>query len=186
MDRDFFLLIKDMSPDMSVLDIGYGGLDGENTTEYLLRKFNHNNMVGLVKENRDSRRYADSHRDIRVLWGAFPDIMPDTKFDLIVADLNIDTNIKHNWTDKGLDMLLKYLDDGGYLINYVMKTTDYGDEATTQLITNHWKEWWGSETFSDVAIVKKLLGLKNFELIDILQEPRRSYITWVKLKKISG
>lgn len=151
----------------SVMDVGYGGLDGENTTDYLRARFGL--IQGLCKDVEAVERYQVRHSaQDYVIIGMYPSAMPSEKFDLLVLDPNIDTNLDF-WSEEGMAKALSYVNGGGHIITYILTTDEYGDEHTQERLRQHRKEWWGVPR--DLGIVSSLV------------EERRPEITWVLIKK---
>lgn len=177
----FERIIKILPKDLKVLDVGCGGLLGENTSQYLAGYFE--DITGVnVKANKDLLEFIKLFPKVNLVIGNYKDIKD--KFDLVVFDLNIEGNLE-NWSDEGLKQCGKLVKDGGYLINYIMTTDQYGEpDKTPELLRQHCSHWW--KTFSREDIGKKLRSLKNWEVVVCEQEERRGYILWVLLKKING
>lgn len=177
----FERLIKIVPKNTKVLDVGCGGLLGENTSQYLQNYFI--DVLGVnIKENKDLIEFKKIYPNAKVIIGDYKSI--DEQFGLVVLDLNIEGNLE-NWSDEGIDLAAKLVKKDGYLINYVMMTDQYGDpNETPALIRKHTKEYWGELTKE--AVGKKLKSLKKFEFILAESEDRRNYILWVVLKKTNG
>lgn len=190
----FQRLISWMPRGFSVLDVGAGGLLGENTTDYLLDRFGVKNYLGVCSEEHQVGVYQARRNEakkpyakIRVedFYGIkFWQNLNKKKFDLVVLDLNIENNLK-NWTEGGLAQMKDYVKPGGYLINYIMMTDKYGDEdKTPDLINSAWRKFYGSNEFSREVVGKKLQSLDGWELVAQEMEERRPYIMWVLLKNV--
>lgn len=171
--------ISQIPKDASVLDVGCFGHEGENTSQFLAKHFNHVTGVAI---SRKIEPYIPAN--YTVIFDNFYDYRFDP-FDLVVLDLHIEGNLINDWCEKGLERMKKLVKPGGYLINYVMTSTDYGDpKVTPSLIQWHANLWWGKLTPQDIK--KKLESLEGWELVEMKPEHRREYITWVKLKRIAG
>lgn len=174
-----------------MLDVGAGGLEGENTTEYLLAHFNPENIIGICSAQQDVERYQAQRRErkspvVEIMIGNFYEQrFAWHQFDLIVMDLNIDNNL-FDWSDEGLRRIWAMLPEGGLLINYAMTTDDYGSKLVGQLIRRRWQEFWNTEKLDIESAREKLMTLKGWKLKDIIQEKRRETILWVMLEKTSG
>lgn len=181
----FEKIISKFDKSIKVLDVGCFGHEGENTSTFLGRHFSHikgfninKKVLALQEANPNYEFVIDNFYDYK---------FADEKFDLIVGDLTIELNLLNDWCNKGLERYWNLLKDNGYLINFIMTTTEYGDpEVTPHLIKWHAKHWWETDELTNEAIGKKLSKVKGFELIHAEAEIRRPYITWVLLKKISG
>lgn len=162
-------MISVLPPTASILDVGAGGLQDENTGIYLKARFEDYTGINTKQFGQD-------------ILGDFYTHSFDRKFDLIVLDLNIDNNLLKDWTNEGLEYARSLLNPNGFLINYVMVTTNYGDPETPAMIAKHRDEFWNGWE----GIIDKLENLKGFKLMGILQEERRPEILWVMLKTING
>lgn len=164
-----------------VLDVGCGGLWGENTTDYLIEHFGDERIQGLVKEGEASYEFSKQHPNIKFSFGDFHTHEFPITFDLVVLDLDIRGNLI-NWSEEGLKRVKDLVSPGGYLINYVMMTDQYGDpEETPKLIREHAERFWLELT--PEAVGRKLDQLEDFEFVAFIQEERRSYIYWVLLRR---
>lgn len=184
--KGFEKLIEFIPQDSRVLDIGCGGLSGENTTNYLIKRFK--DITGICRRSEEAQKYADAHPDIPFIFNEFNKVSRKPFHDLVVYDLNIENNIL-SW-EAGFKDMLSYLKPEGYLITYVMTTTEYGDNGTPNYIREHWERFYGqpqSGILNNELIGKKMQELADYEFIASEVEERRPYITWVCLKrKISG
>lgn len=171
MKEPCFKRLLDTLPDnLSVLDIGYGGLDGENTTEFLRAKYKDitgvNNNTPYVERYREVFGGDDPVRN-QDYWDGV-----EGQWDLVVSDLNIEGNLR-TWSKEGLKYALRNVRRGGYFVTYIMGTDDYGDDNSKKLLKKHRKEWWGK------------VDLDNLPHLTVLfkeQEERRPEITWVLFK----
>ncbi len=169
-----------MPKEWKVLDAGCGGLDGENTSDFLVKHFGEENITGICKAETEAKRYLELHPKLDMRIEQFFTSPLDKQFDLLVLDLNIEGNLR-NWSSEGLREIQKYLKKGSYVTNYVMTTDQYGDpEETPKLLREHCEKWWGS--FKPEDIGKRLNSLSGFKLVAHEVEERRPYITWVLLK----
>ena len=177
----FERIIRSLPKEFSVLDVGCGGLLGENTSQYLQGYFT--DILGVnIKENKDLLEFKKIYPNAKIKIGNYKDIKE--QFDLVVLDLNIEGNLE-NWSVEGLEKDGKLIKENGYLLNYVMATDQYGKpNETPELLRKHCKKWWGE--FTREAIGKKLNNLKGWKMWLCEQEERRPYILWVLLKKTNG
>lgn len=153
----------------SIMDVGYGGLDGENTTNYLRARFG--KIDGLNKTAYAVEKYKidnPSAKEDEVVIGTYPQDMPGKRYDLLVLDPNIEGNLRF-WSLQGMEQAWEFVNDGGYILTYIMLTDFYGDAATQEQIKEHRAGWWE----------------KGIPLPIVMQEfeERRDYIAWVLLKK---
>lgn len=182
MEKGFSRIIKHVSKDSKVFDIGCGGLGGENTTSYLIERVGPKNITGLVRKNQDSERFANANPNIDIIFEDFFDYKTKNRFDVVSYDLGIESSL-WGWSIEGLDYFASLLNKGGYFITYIMTTDQYGDpDETPKLIRDHWDKWWGPPRFKS-ASMGKLLHLKGWELLELTDEERRPYITWALLQK---
>lgn len=188
-EKAFAKLIKNISREAKVLDIGSGGLEGENTTRALLDHFGAENVTGICKDEKMVEVFRAQLKEERKAVPSievvdYYDFQTDEKFDLVVHDLNIDNNLK-DWSVDGLERSGSFLKDGGFLIQYVMTTEHYGDpEETPALLRAHRNKFWWTSEFSQEMIGNRLRHLKNWEIWACEREQRRPYITWVMLRKV--
>lgn len=178
MKEAFERLIDTLPPSASVLDVGCYGHKGANTSKFLAKYFHHVTGVAISQKAIDQapKNYEVIHDNFYT-----HDFKP---FDLVVLDLDIENNLLRDWTDKGLARMKTLINPGGYLINYVMMTTEYGDPDTPDLLAWHRDRWWKEHT--PEAIGKKLTSLPGWELITAIPENRRPYILWTLLKRTDG
>lgn len=190
--RGFQKLISFLPRDLSVLDVGSGGLQGENTTEFLVGHFGVKNVLGICRTDHEVGVYQAQRGEkklppVNIISGDFYEQKFDRKFDLVVLDMNIESNLERDWSDEGLELMRDLVNDGGYLINYVMMTHLYGDPAVTPFfIKDRWKEWWGTEDLKLKDVGERLQKVKGWETFAYDLEERRRYILWVMLKKTNG
>lgn len=183
----FQRILETLPRNMRVLDVGAGGLEGENTTNYLLPHVGQNNYKGICTTKKQVDSYTNLHPEADIVVGDFYETEFKEKFDLIVLDLNIANNVERDWTDEGLARVREMLDKDGLLINYVLCTDGYGDPGETpELIRKGWKDFWGMDEFSHEKVGNKLYSLKGWEVYMTSQEERRNYILWVALRRTSG
>lgn len=179
-------LINILPPDSKVLDVGALGLMGENTTQFLVDKFGAKNVTGVCLNPEQPEWFLKKYPDFKfILDDAFAYSFKE-KFDLVVTDLGIEKNIEE-WSEEGLEKIKSLIKPRGYLLNYVMATTQYGDPLYTPfLIRKHWMSWWRHiyphEEGINEAIGNKLKELEDWELILAEREERRPYILWILLK----
>ena len=167
-------LIEKVPETATVLDVGYGGLDGENTTNFLRNRFK--DLWGLSKDAVAINKYKEATKtDDPVILGLYPNTVMQKVFDLLVLDTNIDGNLDF-WSDEGLKQATRFLKSEGFLLTYVLTTDQYGDEYTQNRIRQHLHSWW--EVMPDRA-----MNLPFFEFVDAQEEERRPEITWVLLRR---
>lgn len=181
----FEKLIKDLPKNLDVLDIGCFGHEGENTSVFLGNHFN--KILGFninTKVFESSKKYPN----YEVIIDNFYDYkFRDRQFDLVVSDMTIELNLLNDWCDEGAERIKKLVKPGGYWINFVMMTDQYGDpNVTPDLIRWHSERFWGSPTPNPESVGNKLTKLKGWELIVAEPEQRRDYILWVMLKRTDG
>lgn len=194
-------MISELPKDFTVLDVGSGGLQGENTTNYLIEHFDAKNILGVCRADVETQRFIATREANKMF--TIPIISADFykmdfkegdfnksapwKFDLVVLDMNIESNLEKDWTNEGLERMRGLVKDGGYLINYIMLTDQYGDpEKTPAFIRGQWKKWWRTEKLTLKEIGMRLTDIKGWELFAYDVEARRPYILWTMLKKTSG
>lgn len=166
--------------DASVLDVGCFGHEGVNTSQFLSKHFD--KVTGVAISRNIEPYITDNYT---VIFDNFYNYDFKQQFDLVVLDLHIEGNLINDWCNTGIERVKKLVKPGGYLINYVMTTTEYGDaEVTPSLIAWHAKLWWGELT--PEAIGKKINSINGFELVAAKPENRRPYILWVLLKRTDG
>ena len=179
----FQRLISKIPKDVSVLDVGAGGLDGENTTSYLIERFGKKNLACI--STNPSPLFLQLNPDANLWKADFYALEPeDREFDLAVLDLNIENNLL-DWSSERLAGMRRWLSDDGHLINYVMTTDKYGDEKTPATIRKHWLDFWGGVPTPE-AVSERLQSIPGYEFVAVEREERRPEILWVMLKKISG
>lgn len=185
----FEQIISQVPEESSVLDVGAGGLHGENTSEALLARFKDYTGICLPKEQQEidvyqAQRAERKQKPANIIIGDFYDYPFDRQYDFIVNDLTIEKNLTE-WSENW-ERTVRHLKPGGYLATFIMTTDNYGDPLyTPHLIRKHRLEFWGAidqEEWRE-CIDKKLRSLENFELILSVQEERRPYIQWVLLKQ---
>lgn len=184
LQHGFQRIIKHIPKNSKVLDVGGGGLDGENTTNFLRERFEDitiiERVVGRVEE------YAQKFgvEGLTIITKDFYKHNFDTKFDLIVLDLNIDNNIQKDWTIEHLWRVHELLNKKGIVIIYVMTTEDYGDADTPKMIRYHMKHWWASIP-PNVHTIREMLDdfIYFYKVFMIAKENVRPDIIWVALQK---
>lgn len=178
----FEKIISQIDKDSFVLDVGASGHEGENTTNYLIKRFE--NYFGICIQPEKVEAYKDNHPEAHIIVGDFYKHKFKDKFDVVVLDLNIENNVIQDWSLEGLQNVRELLNDGGILINYVMTTDQYGDaDVTPALIRKRWVEFWKVDKLTNEAIGKRLENIPGFDLFAHEVEERRPYIMWVGLKK---
>ena len=190
--RGFQKLISVLPKEFTVLDVGSGGLQGENTTNYLIEHFRSENIMGVCWADVETKRYLETREATRmvkipIFSGNFYKMNFVRQYDLVVLDMNIESNLEKDWSDEGLARVRGLVKDGGYLINYIMLTDQYGDpEKTPQFIRERWKKWWRTDKLTLKEIGMRLRDIKGWEVFAHDIEERREYILWIMLKKTSG
>lgn len=179
MKEAFERLIEQFPKDISVLDVGVNGADGENTSNFLSQYFHY--VTGITIDKQAAETAPPNYR---IIQDNFYNHEFTNKFSLVVLDLTIESNLLNDWNLQGLERMKRVVKHGGYLINYVMMTTEYGDEYTPDLIAWHRDRWWKELTLE--VVEKKLRSLRDWELITAIPETRRPYILWTLLKRIDG
>ena len=183
----FEKIISAIDPNSSVLDVGAGGLEGANTTDYLIKRFSVENVKGICILPEKVEAYKERFPEMDLRVGDFykTDSFKENSLDLLVLDLNIENNVIRDWSLEGLERCRGFLKKGGILINYVITTDQYGDvNETPALIRKRWKEFWKTEVLTYEDIGKKLSNIPGYELFVHEVEELRPYIMWVALKKI--
>lgn len=179
----FEKLINWMPKSFDVLDVGAAGLEGENTTDTLVKRFK--GYTGICIRPEKVAAYLQLHPELtgKLLCDDFySHPFNRHSFDLVVLDMNIDNNMARDWTDEGLARAWELLKPGGYLINYVMMTDQYGDPETPAQIREHWRTWWQGP-INPMTVGNKLYSIRQWEVVATEKEERRPYILWVLLKK---
>lgn len=185
-------MISVLPKEFTVLDVGSGGLQGENTTNYLIEHFRSENIMGVCWADVETKRYLETREATRmvkipIFSGNFYKMNFVRQYDLVVLDMNIESNLEKDWSDEGLARVRGLVKDGGYLINYIMLTDQYGDpEKTPQFIRERWKKWWRTDKLTLKEIGMRLRDIKGWEVFAHDIEERREYILWIMLKKTSG
>ena len=174
----FEKLIQHLPKDTSVLEIGSFGHEGKNTSEVLANYFD--KVTGVTISRKAVTLAPTNYEIIHDNYYA----MDFPAYGLVVLDLDIENNLIRDWTDKGIERVKKFVKPGGYLINYIMMTREYGDPDTPDLIDWHTDRWW--KALTPEAIGKKLKSLPGFDLIAVNPETRRPYILWVLLQRTDG
>ena len=183
----FEKLIQAIPRGSVVLDVGAGGLEGFNTTDFLIARFGVKNVKGICIRPEKVEAYKGRFPEMDLIVGDFykESHYKEKSFDLVVLDLNIDNNIIKDWSLEGLAQTRDLIKEGGMLINYVMTTDQYGDEnETPALIRKRWKEFWHTDILTYEDIGKRLTNLPGYELFAHEVEEIRSYIMWVALRKV--
>lgn len=178
----FEKFIQVLPKDAKVLDVGVAGVGGENTSDFLSKHFNR--VLGVTIDERGLAMAQNRYKNYDFIHDNFYNRPFEQKFDLLVLDLTIESNLLNDWSDKGLERAYNLIKPGGFLINFVMATDQYGDpDITPDLIRWHSKRWWKSDTPTTEAIGKKLEVIKGFKLHVAAPELRRPYIYWVMLQR---
>ncbi len=179
-------IISIIPKDSKVLDIGALGLLGENTTQFLVNYFGAKNVTGICIKPEQPDFFLKAHPDFKFIQEDVFEHPFEEKIDLVVTDFGIEKNIEE-WSEEGLERIKKFIKPQGYLLNYVMATTQYGDPLYTPfLIKKHFVSWWRHlyphEEGIYEAIGNKLKELEDWEVIISQREERRPYILWLLLK----
>lgn len=176
----FEKIINKIPKTASVLDVGAWGHEGVNTSISLRKRFN--DVTGINTKYNDA---VDIVAD-------FYEYTLTKRFDLIVLDLNIDNNVKRDWTDEGLKRIHEMLSRNGVVVIYIETDLNYGNEVPgiREKLIKHKKDFWGlgeSQEFTKERI-KKGLGKykKMYNVFAIEPEQRRIDIIWIALKKTNG
>src|SRR3990167_79171 len=185
----FLKLIKHLPKDFTVLDVGSGGLQGENTTEYLAEHFLPENILGICRSEHEVGRYQAIRAEkkliqLNIILDDFytHDFSHHAPFDLVVLDMNIENNLAKDWSDQGLARVRGLVKPGGYLINYIMLTDQYGDpKKTPAFIRDTWRKNWGTDKLTSRDIDRRMANLKGWEVFAHDIEERRDYILWIML-----
>lgn len=190
--KGFQKLISQLPKNFTVLDVGSGGLHGENTTEYLLAHFGAENVLGVCWADHEVEVYQAKRAEaklppVKIISADFYQMEPSEQYDLVVLDMNIESNLARDWTAEGLERMKKFVKPGGYLINYIMLTDQYGDpEKTPAFIRSQWPKFWETEKLTLPDIGKRLGRISGWEVFAHDIEERRPYILWMLLKRTSG
>lgn len=177
-------LIKLVPEDSKVLEVGTNGLQGENTSLALAKRFK--SVIGYNIPSAPGYLYQP--------WLHYPVRLEDfykatitEKYDLIVLDLNLGNNLRRYWTWEGLARIHGLLNPGGFLINYALTKEDYQSYSfpnyTGKFIKHHMASWWNEYPLTEYGIAKKLNSLHIFRFVRMLQEEIRPYIWWCLLQK---
>lgn|SRR3990167_853951 len=178
MKDSFENLIEHFPKTLQVLDVGCYGHEGANTSQFLAKHFE--KVTGIAINQSAVDQAASNYEVIHDNFYTHNFQL----FDLVVLDLDIENNLLRDWTDKGLNRMKTIVKPGGYLINYVMMTREYGDPDTPDLIDWHTARWW--KALTPEAVGNKLKSLPGWELIAASPETRRPYILWTLLKRTDG
>lgn len=185
----FRRLISVLPRSFRVLDVGAGGLQGINTTNFLLEHFGVKNVLGVCTPEKEVNYYYAQRTEkglpkANIQVSDFYEMQFPQKFDLVVVDMNVENNVIHDWSEEGLARARELLKDGGYLIQYVMLTDQYGDpNKTPELIRTRWIEFWETENLTLQSIGERLQRLNGWEVFAYEVEERRPYILWMMLRK---
>lgn len=175
-------IISILPKNFQVLDVGALGLMGENTTQFLVDYFGAKNVLGICLKPEQPEWFLEKYPDFPFVIGDVYATNFANKFDLVVTDFGVEKNLEE-WSLEGLERIKTLIQPGGYLLNYVMTTTEYGDPLETpHLLRKHWAEWWRQLPPHPEAIGRKLKDLNDWEVVLSIQEERRPYIIWILLK----
>jgi len=180
----FEKLISKFPTEFSVLDIGAGGLEGENTSNALVDRFP--DYLGMNSGQDHPVPYNLIRPNAKVIESDFYTHEFNKGFDLIVLDLNIVNNVKQDWEGDGIrHKVYNLLNDGGHVICYIMTTTEYGDALDRQMLKDHHQAFWGSRAVTQVDMARTITRLfPMYYLEEIAQEVRRPYIHWADMRKL--
>ena len=180
----FQKLIQMLPKELSVLDVGAGGLEGENTTEFLLERFS--DYTGIcIKPDRielyNAQRKERGQKEANIIVGDFYTYQFGQQFDVLVLDLNIERNLE-DWEDR-FERVKKHVKHSGYLISYYMLTDEYTDvESVHEQIRSTWIDICGVNDMNVRVLANGMRAIPGFELMTIEQEERRPEIAWVLLR----
>ena len=181
----FEKIIQTIPKGSRILDVGSGGHEGENTTNYLIKRFGVDDVLGINIRPEKAEEIIEAHKGFNVLVGDFYKHKFKEKFDAVILDMNIENNVIYDWSLEGLERVRGLLNKGGMLVNYIMTTDQYGDpNETPKLIRKMFKEFWKVEKLDYEAIGNRLQDISGYEVFAQEQEERRPYILWVALQKI--
>lgn len=183
----FEKLIELLPRQWKVLDVGGGGLHGENTTDALVEHFDDVTCVCWADTETDVYKARLDERKIkrpRFISADYYTIDFANDYGLVVTDLNVENNLARDWSDEGIERVRDMLIPGGVWITYVITTDQYDSEETGAFIREQSKKLWGRFPFDNEDIGKRLSSLKGWEIYGQEQESRRSYIHWVALRKV--
>ncbi len=179
--KDFEKLISKFPAELKTLEVGVWGHEGVNTSKLLIERFP--DYLGMNIREEKKRECQETFPKAIILNADYYKWKFTTLWDLIVLDLNIENNLK-DWSDEQLERVHKILMPGGFVINYIMMTDQYGDPETPALIREHRDRFWGVSVWDAEAIFRKLGNIKGFQYFAHQREERRPYIYWVVLQKI--
>lgn len=187
--KDLLPLLDNQS---TVLDVGFGGLEGDNTSIDLLDYFQTDNITGICNNAEAvdlfvAQRNEQGKPTPNFVIDDFYIHPFEKQYDVVVLDLNIDNNVQRDWTELGLENMNALVKKGGYLINYVMLTDQYGDQETPAMIKRRWKDFYKEEmnvNDNKEVVLNKLSNLRNWELVSYCVEERRPTIMWVLMKNL--
>lgn len=178
----FDKFIRTLPKDARVLDVGCFGHEGVNTSVFLADYFDH--VTGMAISAKVKEHCPPNYEFIQ---DNFYDHRFRQEYDLVVTDLTIELNMLNDWSDAGIERISKLVAPGGFWINFVMMTSEYGDpKVTPDLIKWHSQRWWGTEVPNPESVGKKLTNLEGWGLYAAEPEIRRPYILWTMLRKTDG
>lgn len=180
----FQKLIQMLPRELSVLDVGAGGLEGENTSEFLLERFK--DYTGIcIKPDRvelyNAQRKERGQKEANIIVGDFYVHDFGRIFDVLVLDLNIERNLL-DWEDR-FEQVKKYVKHGGYVITYSMMDDTYTDvESVHEQIRSTWISFCGVNDMNVNSLTNGVRAIPGFELVTIETEKRRPEVAWVLLR----
>lgn len=175
-------IIERFPKNISVLDVGCYGHEGVNTSTYLAKYFDH--VTGI---NVNAKSVAQAPENYTAILDNFYVHEFPNPFTLVVLDLTIESNMLNDWSETGMERIKRVVKPGGYLLNFVMMTDQYGDpEVTPDLIRWHSKRFWKSDIPNAESVGARLKTLKDWEVIHVQPEVRRPYILWTLLRRTDG
>lgn len=180
----FQKLIQMLPRELSVLDVGAGGLEGENTSEFLLERFK--DYTGIcIKPDRvelyNAQRKERGKEEANIIVGDFYTHDFGRVFDVVVLDLNIERNLS-DWESR-FDIAKRYVKHGGCIITYFMMDDTYTDvESVHEQIRKVWISLCGANDMNIQSLANGVRAIPGFELITIESETRRPEVAWVLLR----
>lgn len=143
---------------IKIFDGGGGGLEGENTTNYLIKKYGLKNITCLSKDLKMSDVYRAQHPGVKIINKMFE--WSDCEgFDLVIHDFNIETNMELWENPPKLSVPL---------VTYVMTDINYHPK-----LREHALKVWGTDNITEELVAKRVKKVSR--------EVRRPEILWVLL-----
>ncbi len=175
--------ISILTKDSRVLDVGCYGHEGVNTSQYLASYFDH--VTGVAISTKVKQYLAPNYELIQDNF--YDHDFENKQYDLVIMDMPIEGNLLNDWNEKQLEKMQKLVAPGGFLVNYVMMTDQYGDpDITPDLIRFHSQKFWGVNIPTLQAVGDKLKTIKGWKKWLAVPEERREYILWTMLRKTDG